>query len=536
MFDEKRFNLFLFLFFIALMIPAYWNPLFETTGARYGEISREMLASGNYMEPFYNGIKHFHKPPFTYWINALGLAVFGVNGFGARFFGAVASIIILIYTRKTAFVLTEDREKADASVLILASSILFMVVSRIVATDIYLVMFTIMLQYHLFSHIYIKQRTSHALLIGLYAGLGFMTKGPVIFLFTLLPFFIAKIFDRKHRGVFSLKQIFVILAVFAVVALPWYGYVVSINDGLLEYFLYDQTVERVATDRFNRSKEFYFFFMIFFGTFVPWAFFMLRNYRRTGELKTGWVLYLYILVPFIVFQISTSKLGTYLLPFYPVAAVIAALNTDSRLLRMFSFVLLMLASLALAVIPFIVDYVQPYWYICIPVGIFFVLLTLYTYKTYYKKHFVASFAFIIIAITFSVYCVIPLIGPHMKGYRLITQDIKNFDPEGKYQVLLYKTFAPSVSFYMNELVPMALSRTRETQFQKKEDYADVYIDNIDELQEYLKKHQEVILVTRKKFLYRNFMDVTGYKCSIIDVLGTKKYISFCQSPSIYKQP
>ncbi len=59
-----------------------------------------MLASGNFLEPYYNGIKHFHKPPAPYWFNALGMQIFGVNGFGVRFFGSVAAILTLYVTRK----------------------------------------------------------------------------------------------------------------------------------------------------------------------------------------------------------------------------------------------------------------------------------------------------------------------------------------------------------------------------------------------------------------------------------------------------
>jgi len=52
-----------------------------------------------------------------------------------------------------------------------------------------------------------KKSLTNAILIGLFMGLGFMSKGPIIFLFTLLPYFIAKIFFLEYRKVFDARSI-----------------------------------------------------------------------------------------------------------------------------------------------------------------------------------------------------------------------------------------------------------------------------------------------------------------------------------------
>ena len=87
-----------------LLLPAGLLPLTETTEARYAEIAREMVDSGNYLEPFFNGVKHFHKPPLAYWLIAAGLKLFGINDFGARFFGILAALVATAYVFRLALI------------------------------------------------------------------------------------------------------------------------------------------------------------------------------------------------------------------------------------------------------------------------------------------------------------------------------------------------------------------------------------------------------------------------------------------------
>ena len=55
------------------------RPLYKTDEARYGEISREMAQSGDWVTPRLNGFKYFEKPPLQYWAGAAAIKVFGVH-------------------------------------------------------------------------------------------------------------------------------------------------------------------------------------------------------------------------------------------------------------------------------------------------------------------------------------------------------------------------------------------------------------------------------------------------------------------------
>ena len=72
------------------MLAAAWlaglaaRPLYKTDEARYGEISREMAQSGDWVTPRLNGIKYFEKPPLQYWAGAAAIGFFGVHDWAAR--------------------------------------------------------------------------------------------------------------------------------------------------------------------------------------------------------------------------------------------------------------------------------------------------------------------------------------------------------------------------------------------------------------------------------------------------------------------
>jgi hypothetical protein len=60
-------------------------PLADTTEARYAEVARLMLVSGDWITPQIEaGVPFWGKPPLSFWLTAGSFKLFGISEFAAR--------------------------------------------------------------------------------------------------------------------------------------------------------------------------------------------------------------------------------------------------------------------------------------------------------------------------------------------------------------------------------------------------------------------------------------------------------------------
>jgi len=520
---DRKLLVFLLVYGCLLLLSIGQLSLVESTEGRYGEIAREMLASGNFLEPRFNGIFHFHKPPLPYWGMAAGMAIFGVNDFGVRFFGAVAAVIALYFFYRSAQVIFADRRQAFSSLLVLASSLLFMSIARLVSTDIYLACCVMGAHFFLFSQLYGQRSRRNAVGYGLLLGLGFMVKGPVVFLFTLLPQLAAKFVDQSHRRLFNAGDILAGAGCFLVVALPWYICVISKHPDLLAYFTMTQTVDRVATDTFHRNKPFWYFPLLFVGTFFPYTIPFLRGACRCREWSPRFrAQLLYLLLPLLVFCLSKSKLPPYIVPFYGTAAVMAVYAYeefksiwDDRS----AFLFLLFLAVGLGIAGFVSPQLRPS---SLPLAIFaggILLAALPLQRLIGTEKMLPAVACLLIAVGTGAYLLLPLQHNRMEAYREMVAKLNQIDPEKQLPTVVYEAFLPSVSFYRQKLAIMVKARARETNFETDTAYKQWYFKTDEGLKPALSRYPRLFVITEPMYIPQ-FSEMTGFTCS--EVFAVKK--------------
>ncbi len=323
---------------IGLLSTAGLLGLFESTETRYAEIAREMLASGDWLAPRLDGILHFHKPPLAYWAAAVGMSALGTNAWGARIPVALVSLLALgCAARAAARRFAALAVPPARTVWVLGSTLLFAALGRSLAADPFLTASVLL---------YWALAPSPWALGAI--GLGFLAKGPVVFLHTALPVLVAALWGRDRR----------MLALLgpargwwlcAAVALPWYLIVAARTPGLLSYLLGNQVWERVSSTVHGRGGPPWYFVALLIAGALPWTPALLRGIVRAWRERSSpeaRLLLSWLGAPLVFLSFSGSKLPAYLLPSFAAAAMLAARDLDARASRWSSAALLGGAGLA----------------------------------------------------------------------------------------------------------------------------------------------------------------------------------------------
>jgi 4-amino-4-deoxy-L-arabinose transferase-like glycosyltransferase len=83
--QRRQWAAFVFFAVLALALPqAALLPLLDRDEPRFAEASREMLQTGNFVVPMFNGAPRYAKPPLIYWAQAASFRICGENAFAAR--------------------------------------------------------------------------------------------------------------------------------------------------------------------------------------------------------------------------------------------------------------------------------------------------------------------------------------------------------------------------------------------------------------------------------------------------------------------
>lgn len=318
--------------------------LWEPDEGRYTAVAMEMLRDGNWLQPSLHPEQpHWTKPPLTYWAIAASIAGLGRNEFAARFPSTLAFFLttLLVYLLGRLFL----AKRPWLAPLVYASFLLPAVASNIITTDGLLTLWeTAALCAFAYATWGEKRSAASTWLVLMWAafGIAFFTKGPP----GLLP--LAAIVAYRYwpgSGAPRLRWRTGLLVMLAV-ALPWFLLVVAKHPALIDYFLVHEVYGRVVTGEHSRNSQWYKAFVIYLpvlllGT-LPWTFWPVRAVSRAvralrwppkapQDRSQGQELFLllWVLLPLVVFMVSSSRLPLYLLPLFVPLALLAARGLEA---------------------------------------------------------------------------------------------------------------------------------------------------------------------------------------------------------------
>ncbi|HGM5552841.1 TPA: lipid IV(A) 4-amino-4-deoxy-L-arabinosyltransferase [Pseudomonas putida] len=352
-------------FVVFYLLPLMSHGLWIPDETRYGQISQEMLLSGNWVAPHFMGIRYFEKPIAGYWMIAIGQAIFGDNLFGVRIASALSSGLSVWLAYLLARRLWNNPRTSATCALLYMSFGLIAGQAGYANLD---PQFTLWVNLSLVAVWFaIDSKTPRArlgswTLLGIACGMGLMTKG---FLALLLPVLIAlpyMIWQRRFGELLRYGPLAVLVA--TLISLPWGLAVHSREADFWRFFFWHEHIRRFAAgEDAQHARPWWFYLPLLFAATLPWAVLLpstlIRTWREKREPKIAF-LALWFLLPLAFFSLSSGKLPTYIMPcLLPLAllmghTLINWLNTgDGRVLRANGVINTLLASAALVALLYV---------------------------------------------------------------------------------------------------------------------------------------------------------------------------------------
>ena len=383
----KRSPLSRLLWFAAIVVTLYFC-YFSQLGVvglmgpdepRYAWIARDMAETGDWITPRLYGSPWFEKPPLYYWGAALSFKLFGVSETTARLPSAIAA---LLATLALAWLAWRVYGSAAARwlLLLLPSTAGMIGFSHAAATD---MPFSAMLTCAMVPAAVLlglvplakgsdesndqdfgadlskTAKLVAAALFGLFLGYAMLAKGPAAIVLSGGAVVCWAACTKRWKDTLRLLHP-VAIAVFCVVALPWYVLCAIRNPDFLRVFIIEHNFKRFLTPEFQHIQPFWYYAGIALIALLPWTPALLwgmvtgiRSLVR-GQRLGAMSCFLLSWAGFclVFFTISRSKLPGYILPAIPaIGLLLTRTITKFAPARRWSFAMTsLLPGIALAVL------------------------------------------------------------------------------------------------------------------------------------------------------------------------------------------
>jgi len=330
----------------------------------YGAIASEMAEGGDWITPYFNGVRHLHKPPLQFWLSALTVTAFGPSEWAVRLWSALPALATALLVWRIGATVYGSAAGFYAAIVFLTNVGIF-VYSRVAMAD-WLLVFSITLSIYGFIGAALSQRsiangqqsggakTNDQLRLPIYLlvfwlgmALGVLSKGLIGLGFPVLIVGIFLLVSSKWKMADSKSQIansafthfyplfvnrysLIGLLIFLALVLPWHILAALRNPGFFGFYILDNQILRflntrgfIEDDVQNGTISFLVVTLIWF---FPWSLFLpvaLRQgfprFRRQIPLNETLRLLVGIWAVGILafFSLSLSKLEYYSLPAIP---------------------------------------------------------------------------------------------------------------------------------------------------------------------------------------------------------------------------
>lgn len=441
--------------------------LFDVDEAVFSESTKEMVESGNWITPTYNGENRYDKPILFYWLMAVSYKILGISELSARFPSAIASLLLIL----SVFLFikhSHDEKSAFYAATSLVLSIYFLVYSHAAVTDMTLTLFVTLSLFSFYFSVVGKENSlgnDNVYIYGFYlfSALAFLTKGLIGIVF---PFSIAIIYMIVTDGWKGIKKVFNLKGtiLFLLVSAPWYITQLFINgQEFLDQFFIKHHFKRYADVISGHKGPMYYYIPALIIGLFPWIVFLPAGIRNAFKEKDRFFLFAFIWFAFIFifFSLSTTKLPNYILPALPAASILIASGMkvqENRWLQCSHLFIAIISVLISGAFLILKGYLLKFkiydadW-IFLLIAITMIIATLSFYTAFTKKNLYSVLSSLMIVFLFILSLkALPIANQYLQGtlhkYSLYAKDRLYIDES----LIVYGINNPSIVFYSGHKV------------------------------------------------------------------------------------
>lgn len=305
------------------------NHLIPYDEAIYAKISKNMIETGNYLlQNWIPGKVWFEKPPLYMWMMASMMKIFGVGSFAAKvpsaFFGFSLVLLVYFFSKKLF-----GRFAGFFSAFALLTTVQFLYYSRMAMLDVTAAFF-ITLALALYYLAKQNSKNIYFILSGLAIGLAVMVKGVVGFLpLPVILFYELYLMVSGQQRISPklFKDYFMLLFFSCLVFLPWHLEMYKkFGSAFVNNYILYHVWDRATTAIEDKGRPFFWYLIVMKVSMRLWfialiAAFPLSLFRSFKKDNRFVFLSIWALVVFLFFSVAKSKLVWYIMPIYPVVAV-----------------------------------------------------------------------------------------------------------------------------------------------------------------------------------------------------------------------
>lgn len=308
------------LLFLGLDASTIW----DANEAFYTETPRQMVLSGDFVNPTFNGAPRFNKPVLNYWVVAAFYKIFGVSVWAERVAIAIGALGIAAAAFVIARVIWSVRAGWIAALIMLsAPRVVFF--ARRIFIDVWITLFmSLVLMFFVLAEARPHHRRRYLLLMYAAAGLGVLTKGPVAIVLPAIAFALYLLIERRPWDILRM-YLFSGALIVAAIVVPWYALIYAEHGWqYIRDFFIGENLGRYSETVGEQDRPFFFYLPVLFTELFPWALFLPAAVWAGIKLKQPLVrlLLVWTAVIVLVFTFSSTKQDLYI---FPIAAAIAAL-------------------------------------------------------------------------------------------------------------------------------------------------------------------------------------------------------------------